>query len=266
MAWWGKIFGGGLGFMMGGPLGALIGAALGHQFDRGLQELELLQKSTADDTERTQAAFFTATFSIMGYLAKVDGQVSKDEIRLAEQVMTHMRLSSEQRKAAIELFNQGKHPEFPLDDVLQQFRQECHRRRNLMQMFLEILISTALADGNLHPGEHSALRHIGERMGFDRFQLEQLVEMIRAQQHFSGKPDMPESSRLSDAYAILGIPASSNDEEVKKAYRRLLSQHHPDKLVSKGLPEEMIKLATEKTHEIKTAFETIKQSRGRSKK
>ncbi len=266
MAWWGKIFGSGLGFAMGGPLGALIGAALGHQFDRGLQDLELLQESATDDTERTQAAFFTATFSVMGYLAKADGQVSKDEIRVAEQVMAHMRLSSEQRKAAIELFNQGKHPAFPLDDVLQQFRRECHRRRNLMQMFLEILISTALADGSLHPGEHTALHYVAERMGFDRFHLEQLVEMMRAQQHFAGQPDISESSRLGDAYAILGVPASSSDAEVKKAYRRLISQHHPDKLVSKGLPEEMIKLAAEKTHEIKTAFETIKQSRGQGKK
>jgi DnaJ like chaperone protein len=265
MAWWGKIFGGGLGFMMGGPLGALIGAALGHQFDRGLANLELLQDAGSGDTERTQAAFFTATFAVMGHLAKADGQVSRNEIRMAEQVMTHMQLSSEQRKAAIELFNQGKSTDFPLDEVLQQFKQECHRRRNLIQMFLEILISTALSDGNLHPAEHGALQHIARQLGFHRLQLDQLIEMIRAQQHFGHQASAPSSSRVSDAYAILGIPASSSDAEVKKAYRRLMSQHHPDKLVSKGLPEEMIKLAAEKTHEIKTAFETIKKSRAAGK-
>ena len=257
MSWWGKIIGGGFGFMMGGPLGALMGAAFGHQFDKGIDTLDL----NVGDPERTQAAFFTATFSVMGYLAKADGQVTKDEISMARQIMAHMNLSAAQQRSAIELFNQGKDPAFPLDEVLIQFKRECHRRRNLLQMFLEILISTAYADGSIHAAEKRALQHISQVIGFSTSQLEQLLAMLGAQQHYSEQRTTHPGYSLQDAYTALGVSASATDAEIKQAYRRQMSQHHPDKLVSKGLPEEMIKLATEKTQEIKAAYEQIKKSR-----
>ena len=245
---------------MGGPIGAMIGATVGHQFDKGLSGIDANYDFQIGDQQRTQAAFFTASFSVMGYLAKVDGQVTKDEIKMAEAVMAQMQLTAEQRKAAIDLFNQGKQPEFPLDDVLQQFRKECHRRTNLLQMFLEVLISTAFADNQLHKEEHQALIHISAILGFTKNQLEQLIQMVRAQQNFSDSTPKSKTS-LADAYKVLNIASSASDAEVKKAYRRAMSQHHPDKLVSKGLPEEMIKLANEKTQEIKAAYEKIKDAR-----
>jgi len=256
MSWWGKIIGGGFGFLVGGPLGAMLGASFGHQFDKGVAGLENLNPG---DPQRTQAAFFSACFSMMGHLAKADGHVSREEINMAQQVMAQMNLNTEQRKAAIELFNQGKSDDFPLDEVLEQFRLECHRRRNLAQMFMEILISTAMADGKMDAAEKRSLLYIGEKLHFNPAQLEQLISMVAAQQHYSG-PQQTQAS-LDDAYALLGVPASSSDADIKKAYRRLMSQHHPDKLVSKGLPEEMIKLATEKTQEIKAAYEQIKAAR-----
>ncbi len=256
MSWWGKIIGGGFGFLVGGPLGAMLGASFGHQFDKGVSGLDKLD---VGDPQRTQAAFFSACFSVMGHLAKADGHVSREEIDLAQQVMAQMNLNAEQRKAAIELFNQGKSDDFPLDEVLEQFRLECHRRRNLAQMFMEILISTAMADGNMDAAEKRSLLYIGEKLHFNQAQIEQLINMVTAQQHYSA-PQQTQAS-LEDAYALLGLTPQSSDADIKKAYRRLMSQHHPDKLVSKGLPEEMIKLATEKTQEIKAAYEQIKASR-----
>ncbi|MCW8956260.1 MAG: co-chaperone DjlA [Gammaproteobacteria bacterium] len=258
MNWWGKLLGGGLGFMMGGPLGAIMGAAFGHQFDRGMQHLG--QDIPTGDTQRTQAAFFTASFSVMGYIAKIDGQVSKSEIRLAEQVMNQMQLTPDQRKAAINLFNEGKQAHFPLDDVLAQFRKECHRRTSLLQMFMEILISTALADGHIDSAEQSVIIHIGEQLGFNASVIQHLMQMVGAQQHYVNQPAR-ERATLKDAYAVMGVSRDVSDSDLKKAYRRLMSQHHPDKLVAKGLPEEMIKLATEKTQDIKAAYEQIKQAR-----
>lgn len=241
--------------MLGGPLGALLGAAIGHQLDKNLV---VALDVNVGQTQRTQAAFFATVFSVMGYVAKADGKVSEDEIGLAQQLMAQMRLSSEQRRAAIELFNQGKQSGFELNAVLQQFRSECHRQRNLMQMFLEILIATAMADGELHTAEHQALKRIGAQLGFGEHHLEQLISMISARH-----PAQPATRQtLNDAYQILGVSAEAGDEDIKKAYRRLMSQHHPDKLVSKGLPEEMIKIATEKTAEIKTAYEQIRTARG----
>lgn len=254
MGWWGKVIGGGFGFMFGGPLGALAGMALGHQFDKGLNLAEL----EPGNPERVQLAFFTATFSVMGYLAKADGQVSRSEIQMAENIMGQMNLNAEQRKAAIELFNQGKQDDFQLDEVLSQFRRECHRRTSLLQMFLEILIATAFADNALDTAEHNALKRIAADIGFSPQQLEQLIRMVGAQQSH-GQAQTPS---IDNAYAVLGVSRDVSDAELKKTYRRLMSQHHPDKLVAKGMPEEMIKLANEKTGEIKTAYEQIKQSRG----
>lgn len=257
MSWWGKLLGGGFGFMLGGPLGALIGMTVGHQLDRGLTAVDL----DAGDPERVQLVFFTATFSVMGYLAKTDGQVSKSEIQMAQNIMQQMSLNSAQRKAAIDLFNQGKQPDFPLDDILAQFKQECHRRTNLIQMFLEILIATAYADSRLDQAEHKALLYIAQATGFSQSQIEQLISQVTAQQQYSQRSAHTQKPTLDSAYAVLGVDKNIPDSDLKKAYRRLISQHHPDKLVSKGLPEEMIKLANEKTAEIKAAYDHIKNSR-----
>lgn len=261
MSWWGKILGGTFGFMLGGPLGALLGAALGNKFDQGFKGVMLDEALGGGDTERVQAVFFTATFSIMGHLAKADGRVSEDEIALARQVMAQMNLGEAQRKAAIKLFGEGKQDGFPLDEVLEQFRRECHRRRNLIQMFIEILIATAMADGRLDGAERKLLLYIGEQLGFSRTQFERLISMVQAQQHYAGAEMAKRGPSLKDAYAVLGIDKDATDAEVKKAYRRLMNQHHPDKLVAKGLPEEMMALAKEKTQEIRAAYDQIKEQR-----
>jgi DnaJ like chaperone protein len=260
MNWWGKLLGGAFGFALGGPLGALIGAALGHNLDAP-GRLTLPGRNTADARERRQTAFFTATFSVLGHLAKADGRVTQDEIRLAEAVMDHMQLGAEPRVLARNLFRQGKEPAFALDDVLEQFRRECRGSFMLLQMFVEILLQAAYVDGVLHPAEREILLHICARLGFSRAQFDHLEAMVRgaaAGRH--GHDDR--GDELGRAYEILAVAPDASDDAVKKAYRRLLNQHHPDKLVAKGLPEEMMKLASEKTHEIRKAYERIRAARG----
>jgi len=256
MAWWGKIIGGAFGFMLGGPLGAMLGAALGHNFDRGLKLTDEFSGMAYGEQERVQAAFFTATFSIMGHIAKADGKVTQAEIANADAIMSRMQLDTAQRQAAINLFDEGKADDFPLHDVLVQFRKECHRRISLIQMFLEIQIGTAFADQKLHPAEKEILYKIADALGIRRQQLDHLF-------HLAGGVASPktEKAAIKEAYEILGVTKTAPDTEVKNAYRRLMNQHHPDKLVSKGLPEEMIKLANEKTQQIKEAYERIKKSR-----
>ncbi len=261
MSWWGKLAGGTLGFALGGPLGAMIGAMLGHQFDKSSAQREQVEFDLGSQ-ERTQLAFFTATFSVMGYLAKADGRVSPEEIQMAEQVMAQMRLDGEQREAAVGLFNQGKQADFALDDVLEQFRRECHRKGTLKQMFIEIQLQAAYADGVKHPAEERVLKHICTVLGYPHTLLSQLESLIFAQQRaYQEAARASSESELKNAYRILGVDSSAPDAEVKKAYRRLMSQHHPDKLVSKGLPEEMIEVATSKTQEIQKAYNLIKKCR-----
>ena len=260
MNWWGKVIGGTFGFVMGGPLGAMLGAALGNYFDNGLDNITAEPLGGPRSNERTQTAFFTAVFSLMGYVAKVDGKVTHKEISLAEQVMGQMQLQSAQRKIAIDLFSQGKKADFPYQEVLAQFKRECGRSRNLIQMFLEILIATALADGKMERSEQRVLESIAYSLGWGKTDFDQLVTRLSAQFRFDG--DLHPSDRLEDAYKVLGVARSADDAEVKKAYRKLMSQHHPDKLVSKGLPEEMMEMAKKKTQEIKSAYDTVMESRG----
>ena len=254
MAWWGKMIGGTLGFMMGGPLGALIGTTLGHQVDAGNAGL----RSRPSDQERIQLSFFVATFSVMGHIAKADGQVSQKEIQMATRLMDQLRLDTHQRKAAIDLFDQGKLADFPLNEVLRQFRSECQRRTTVIRMFIEIQVQAAMADGRLDPQENLILLHVADVLGFDHSEVESLINLI------SGTSDQRagEAARsIEQSYKILGVSNEDSDDTIKKSYRRLMSQHHPDKLIAKGVPEEMIELATEKTREIRSAWEHVRDHR-----
>ena len=257
MAWWGKVIGGALGFMLGGPLGALLGVSFGHRFDAGGASGRL----GVGDQERVQAAFFTATFAVMGYIAKADGRVSRDEIAMAKQVMGHMGLNAAQRKVAQSLFDQGKQTGFQFAEIVEQFHRECHGRTNLIRMFMEIQIQVALADGRIAPEENDILKQVAQMLGVAHADLEQLINFIRGASHGASRS---KQQSLDDAHKILGVDADTPLPEIRKAYRRLLSRHHPDKLVAKGLPEEMMKLANQKTHEIRTAWEQVKQARKHS--
>jgi DnaJ like chaperone protein len=272
MGWWGKVFGGAFGFMVGGPIGALLGAAVGHKLDQGMGRLAQGGRDTAglDARERVQTAFFTATFAVMGHLAKADGRVSPGEIQAAAGIMDRMALDAEHRRVAQELFREGKATDFPLDDVLDQLRRETRGRRDLLRLFLAVQFQAGLADGEIGPEEQRVLGHVGQRLGFSRLEVQALEAMARAELHFRQGPGgdgrQPQGAhrgaRLEDAYAVLGVDPKADDATVTRSYRRLMSQHHPDKLVSKGLPEEMIRLATEKTQEVKAAYERIREARG----
>lgn len=263
----GKLAGAFFGYLLtGGSLfGALIGFYFGHLFDRGLAQGDF---SSAFNTVRNRAEiqqiFFKTVFSLLGHVAKADGHVSQEEIQAARAIMQQMRLDEAQSKRAIEFFNEGKQVEFYPDRCIEEFRQISHNNRALSQMLLEILIFSALADGKLDNNEERILLNLSEEIGYSQQDYQRLVQMVMGQQHFhqsgSGQAHYQQQSTedaLKEAYAVLGITNEATDSEVKKAYRRQMNQHHPDKLVSKGMPEEMIKMATEKTQEIKAAYELI---------
>lgn len=264
----GKLLGGLFGYSWLGFLGALIGIYVGHLFDKGLAR----NFSGAGFTPQAdiQKAFFRMTFLMMGRMAKADGRVSKDEIRWAEFVMDRLNLSAEMRRQAIDLFGQGKDAATDIEGELRDFRRKVGRHATLIQMFLEIQIQAGYADGELNGQELSLLQQACSILGISALRFETIHQRIRAerafadgkyQQYGGGQRQYSAQEKLEEAYNVLGMTPQNSDAEIKKAYRRLMSQHHPDKLVAKGLPEEMMKLAKEKTQEIQAAYETIKGAR-----
>jgi DnaJ like chaperone protein len=262
---WGKLIAGACGYLLGGPLGLLVGVFIGHQIDSSMLRAGIYPGGAGSTSHtETQQAFFEATFSVMGCMAKTDGRVSEEEISLAREIMTRMGLPEGARQEAIKLFSLGKQTDFPLEETLARFRMATQRAHNLRQIFIEIQLHAAYADGELNPAEHKLLLHICSVLGFSHLDLERLESMVKAEHHASkgGRGGRVDHVSDDDAYAILSISSSVSDAEVKRAYRRLMNQHHPDKLVAKGLPKEMMKIAEEKTHEIRTAYERIREARG----
>jgi len=260
--WYGKVIGGAIGLYTGGPIGLALGLLLGNAFDRSRGQPA--NPFNGDDRRGVmQTVFFQATFRVMGKLAKADGRVSEHEIELARLVMNRMGLDEKKRIEAMRLFNEGKSPEYDIVPVLEELREVIGRRQTLGQIFLEIQLQTAYADGGLSASEQRVIQLICKALGFNKWQFELIHQRIKAQAQFSQSSHAPRQSgpSIEQAYKVLGVEAGAPDAELKKAYRRLMNQNHPDKLVARGLPEEMTGVAKEKTQEIQQAYEMIKQSR-----
>lgn len=253
----GKILGAFFGGLMAGPMGFFIGIAVGHLFDKGLK---LNAHLISPDISLVKQVFFKTTFQVMGYIAKADGHVSEKEIQMARNVMSHLNLSQDQKMQAIEYFNKGKSGQFNFDASMDLFVSTCRMQPALVQLFIEIQLQAAYVDGVGSIYKQNILKHICDKLKIPYAILSKMESQYYAEQSFQS-PHRPPRDELSDAYGVLGVKSSASDAEIKKAYRQLMSQHHPDKLVAKGLPEAMIKLATEKTQKIQKAYEVIVKAR-----
>jgi DnaJ like chaperone protein len=210
----------------------------------------------------------------MGYLAKADGHVSENEINAAQAVMTYLHLTPTQKQAAIRLFNEGKQPDFVLELALYRFREACQERADLIRKFMEIQFSVLYADGIPHLRKRVMLLNIANRLGFSRLLFDTMDTFIRGrfrhqdtgrgagQKTGNRRATATREIPLSQAYATLGLTHRATNDEVKKAYRRLLNRHHPDKLAAQNLSAEALAQTTDKTREVKAAYERIKIARG----
>ncbi len=254
MAYSGKIIGGCLGFIFGRIPGLGIGIFIGHLYDSGHFALNPFHANPQEHRQKTQTAFFNTTFQTMGHIAKADGRVSQLEIQHAQQVMEDMGLNSDMRREAIRLFQQGKQPGFAINQALHNLRAACWRHPSLLRTFIEIQIKMAYADGQqLSASKKACLQHILQQLGIRGFRFHQ-------QGGAGAQPQRMAKDNLKQAYQTLGVPQGSSEQTVKKAYRKQMSENHPDKMIAKGLPPEMIKVATEKTQQIKQAYELIKEN------
>lgn len=244
-----------IGFLFGRLQGLVLGAALGYALNW------YLQTRVIGSLRVVQSQLLDATFSTMGALCKADRVVTRDEISVAEGLFRRLHLSGEQREAAKSAFNRGKAPGFDLDAAVDSFAQIARGRAPLIQIFLQVQVMAVAADGNVHPAEHRMLVRVARRLGLTERDVMQLEALLRAAAGPSAAGAPPPRQRLDDAYAALGLAPGADVAEIKRAYRRLMSQNHPDKLASRGLPESMREIAEERTREINAAYDLIKEAR-----
>lgn len=257
--------------------GAFSGGAFGGGAFGGVG-----QSPFGGDVASRQRVFLETVFQLMGRLAKADGRISEREVSHTEAFMVQLGMSAERRREAISLFKQGSAPNFDVDDALARFQSAVGRSPHLTQLLLVYLLDVALADGDFKGPEEQLLRRIAAQLGFSSVALEQLIAMTRGQDHFGARGGGYSSSgnagsaggrgpradtghsSLAAAYQALGVSKGDSDSAVKRAYRKLISEFHPDKLIGQGVPEDMVQAATVRSQEIQRAYDLIKDARGLS--
>ena len=238
----GGIVGGMIGFTLLGPLGALVGSVMGSRMTSRAK----LRRNTNNLDH--QVAFFTALFACLAKIAKADGRVSEEEVSKIESFISNkFNFSDQERSFAINIFQKAKSDRISFDAYAKQLHQLLSSSPNSLLVFYELLFELAMADGVMHENEEKLLKKIPSIFGFDKNVYKDLYNK------YVGK--------ISNAYEILGVTKDMSLDEIKKVYRVKRKEFHPDALISKGLPEELIEKAKEKFIEIQAAFEIIEKEK-----
>ena len=242
MSFWNSAIGAMIGFTIGGPIGALVGGGIGSKFGKKKGSFSF------SSNQKNQVAFFAALFACLAKLAKADGRVSKEEVQAVDRfIKERFKFDSDQRKFAIQIFNRAKDDDKSYEDYAYQLSDLLKANKNALLVFYELLFELAMADGVLHEKEQELLRSTTHIFKIDPGIFENLKSQFV-------------DSKVNP-YVVLGVTKSMDFEEIKRVYRRKRKEFHPDTLISKGLPEELIERAKEKFIEIQEAYKAIERER-----
>ena len=236
MAIIGKIIGGAAGFAVGGPLGALIGAVAGHAVDR--------LRDSGEDASR-QTAFTVAVIVLSAKMAKADGRVTPDEVAAFRQILD---IPEEELRNVGRVFDAARRDARGYEPYAEQVARMFADRPAVLEELLDALFHIAKADGVIHPKEEEFLRQVAGIFGFGD------AEFARIRASHIGADS-------ADPYAVLGVPPDADDREIRAAWRKLIKENHPDRLIAQGMPQDFIDVATAKMAAINAAYEEIRRQR-----
>ena len=239
MAWTGKIIGGVLGSLLG-PLGTVVGVGIGHQFDKGASRMQ-----------STAMAFQAAFFGCLAKMARADGQVTQQEINAVEQIMARLGYRGPMREAAIEIFRKAKDDAHTAADYLNQLASIIQFNPQLAMTFLMALHAVAQADGLIHPNEREILLQAERAFRLRPGTIDAML----------GGAPRTRANELDAAYQVLECTPDMSDDDIKKIWRQKCMEYHPDKLASKGLPDQFMQYAHEQLAKVNDAYDTIKKAR-----
>ena len=244
MSIWGKILGGTAGLFIGGPIGALIGVGVGHAVDRMTGSAE--PQDGEDGEEARRIAFTTGVVVLGAKIAKADGQVTRDEIVAFREVFG---ISADEVGDVAEIFNRAKRDSEGYEPYARQVASLLRHDKSQLEALLDCLFAISLADNKAHPAEIALIARIAGIFGFSR------QEFARIRESHLG----PEGG---DPYHVLGVGRGDSDTDIRQAYRQLIRENHPDRLVAQGMPEEFIRVANEKMAAINAAYDIVSKERG----
>lgn len=277
MGFWGKALGIGLGFMFGGPLGAVIGGALGHMYDAESKGKYLggaklrcphcgnkispgpdghcpacgtdLRHTPLQSTQDRQFVFYVSLASLAAKMAKADGVITADEVRAFDQfVREELRVPLEERRIIASLFNEAKNTPDDEISIARQFKDLIGYQPQVLQTMIHLLFRISMADGHFHKAEERFIHGVANVFGLSQMEYDQIQVLF--------------VKKNNRSYKVLGVSAQASDDDVKAAYKKLVREYHPDKLMAKGVPEDFIKIANEKMSEINNAYDEISKERG----
>lgn len=265
MSYWGKIIGVVCGYVFGGYVGAGLGLLIGHILDKSVRNRQPLRFVSLDSHQQAQLQpeFITAVYTIMGYISRSMGRTEAEELQMVKHLMDRMGIGAESRGEAMRLFKQGKSDSFPLQNMVGQFYIACRYEPALVEMFAEIQLYAAYCHNRMNEIAKQIILNICYQLDLTHSDYDRIDALVRREHDSSRrkKTDQLSSEGLQNAYAVLNTNPSASDDEVKAAYRRMTSKHHPDKLAAQGLPEELLKMSEAKTREIRAAYERIREVR-----
>lgn len=252
MGWFGKLTLGTLGMLLGGPLGAVAGAALGHalidrKLDLAWQDARRIPPPEFGHAEKIQAAFFVSLFSVLGKISKIDGVVTRDEIKIVQEFIHELPINETEKKFAQRVFNEAKNSPYRIEDFAAQLYQTVKTQPTLLISYFDLLLRIVAADGTFHAAEEDALRKVKEIFNISDHQYADMKSVY--------------IDDLANHYKILNCTPESSIEEIKSNYKKLVKDYHPDVIIAKGLPEEFIELASDRFREIQDSYDKIQRER-----
>jgi len=251
MSWLGVGIGAGIGAMIGGPIGAALGAWAGHSIsERYSGAKDVVVASWQANQKEAQSIFFATLFSMLAKMAKADGRVAQKEADVINELArTHLKMDDEDRAAASTIFKNALNDDYSIYDYAKQYRRIAGNQQ-MCEMVYRLLFTVAYADHELHPAEDEILHQVLPLLGLDQSYYQILKEEFLGQQ-----------ADINECYKVLGVAPESSDTEIKRAYRKLCMEYHPDKISAKGLPEKFMKVAEQQMHLINNAYDTITKAR-----
>jgi len=247
VGWFGKMTFGTMGLLFGGPIGAIIGVSLGHHLvDKNAEYGQ--RGAVPPKSEQAQAAYFVCIFSILGKIAKADGVVTDDELKVVDDFINGMNISETEKQFAKQVFNEAKNSNYSVEDFASQFYQINSGQPAVLHSFLDVLFRVAAADKVLHPAEEDALKKVKDIFQISDKQFNDIKSI-----YFTD---------VDRYYKLLNCSVDSSNDEIKKSYKKLVRDFHPDTIVSKGLPEEFTEFAASRFREIQEAYEKVRKDRG----